>query len=389
MEATNDVYIVGIGQTAVGELWDVSLRTLAVRALRAAREDAGGLQPQAIFVGNMLAANASHQSNLGALIAEYAGLAGKAEGFTAEAAEASGGAAIYLAYNAIRSGMVDVAAVVGVEKVTDVVGAGIENRLLSAGLDSDYEASEGLTLTGQTSLLLQRYLYENQFPREALAHFPMIAHSNAVNNPNAMYRRTIEIGTYRNAREDTGAFNQFDIAPNADGAAALILTRQEYLPENLAHTPVRLLGSSLITDRLALHDRPDPLFFEAAAVSVQHALLKAGITLSDLDFFEYSDNTTLHALLSLEAAGFASRGQGWKLASDGSLTLQGSLPVATMGGHKARGFPLGASGVYQVVEASQQLRGEAGANQISHVRFGMTQSLAASASAAATQILSI
>lgn len=389
MQTTNDVFIVGIGQTEVGELWDVSLRSLAVRALKAARQDADGLQPQAVFVGNMLAANASRQANLGALITEYAGLSGKAEGFTAEAAEASGGAAIYLAYNAIRSGMVDVAAVVGVEKVTDVVGAGIENRLLSTGLDSDYEASEGLTMVGQASLLLQRYLHEYQFPREALGQFPIIAHNNAVHNPHAMFRRAINLESYRNATEDTGAFNQFDIAPNADGAAALILTRQEFLTRNPAHAPVRLLSSALVTDRLALHDRPDPLFFEAAAVSVQHALLKAGETLSDLDFFEYSDNTTLHALLSLEAAGFAHRGQGWKLASDGSLTLQGSLPVATMGGHKARGFPLGASGVYQVVEACHQLRGEAGANQIPHARVGMTQSLAATASAAATQILSV
>ena len=107
MQRTNDVYIVGIGQTEVGELWDVSLRRLATRALNAAREDASSVQPQAIFVGNMLGANASRQANLAALIAEYAGLAGKAEGYTAEAAEASGGAAIYLAYNAIRSGMVD------------------------------------------------------------------------------------------------------------------------------------------------------------------------------------------------------------------------------------------------------------------------------------------
>ena len=389
MQRTNDVYIVGIGQTEVGELWDISLRRLATRALNAAREDAGSIQPQAIFVGNMLGANASRQANLGALIAEYAGLAGKAEGYTAEAAEASGGAAIYLAYNAIRSGMVGIAAVVGVEKVTDVVGAGIENRLLSTGLDSDFEASEGLTLVGQASLLLQRYLHENQFPREALAHFPMIAHSNALNNPSAMYHRAIDINSYRNAREDTGAFNQFDIAPNADGAAALILTNQEFLPGDLGHTPIRLLSSAYKTDRLALHDRPDPLFFEGAAVSVQQALLKAGVMLSDLDFFEYSDNTTLHALLSLEAAGFARRGEGWKLASDGSLTLDGSLPVATMGGHKARVFPLGASGVYQVVEACLQLRGEAGANQIAHARCGMTQSLAATASAAATQILSV
>ncbi len=131
------------------------------------------------------------------------------------------------------------------------------------------------------------------------------------------------------------------------------------------------------------------LFFEAAAVSVQQALLKAGINLPDVDFFEYSDNTTLHAVLSLEAAGFAPRGEGWKLATSGALTLQGELPVATMGGHKARGFPLGASGVFQVVEACQQLRGEAGLNQIEHARIGMTQSLAATASAAATQILTL
>lgn len=389
MRRTNDVYIIGLGQTELGELWEVSLRQLAARALKAAREDAGGVEPQAIFVGNMLAANASRQANLAALVAEYAGLAGKAEGFTIEAAEASAGAAIYVANNAIRSGMVDVAAVVGVEKVTDVVGAGIESRLLSTGIDSDYEASEGLTLTGQTSLLLQRYLFENHLPREALADFPVIAHANAVNNPRAMFRRSIDINAYRNASIDTGGFNMYDVAPNADGAAALILVRGDRVPKGLAHKPVRLASSSYITDRLALHDRQDMLFFEAAAVSVQQAMLKAGINLPDVDFFEYSDNTTLHAVLSLEAAGFAPRGEGWKLATSGALTLQGELPVATMGGHKARGFPLGASGVFQVVEACQQLRGEAGPNQIEHARIGMAQSLAATASAAATQILTL
>jgi len=389
MQRTNEVFIVGIGQTQIGELWDVSLRNLAISALSEAREDAKGLQPQALFVGNMLAANASHQANLGALIAEYSGLANQAEGYTTEAAEASGGAAIYLAYNAIRSGMVDTAAVIGVEKLTDIVGTGLENRLLSTGLDADFEASEGLTTVGQAALLFQRYLYDYQFPREALANFPMIAHNNAVNNPKAMLRRAINQKSYNASIPETGAFGLYDVAPNADGAAALILTRRENLPRKLEHAVVRLISSSFSTDRIALHDRPDPLFFEAAAVSVQQALLKAGIGLSELDFFEYSDNTTLHALLSLEAAGFAARGEGWKLASDGSLTHKGTLPVATMGGHKARGFPLGASGVCQVVEAVMQLRGEAGANQIAHARYGMTQSLASTASAAATQILTV
>lgn len=389
MRQTNDVFIVGIGQTQIGELWELPLRTLAVQALTEARADAGGLQPEAVFVGSMLAANASRQANLAALINEYAGLAGKAEGFTLEAAEASGGAAIYAAWNAIRSGMVDVAAVVGVEKVTDMVGAGIENRLLSTGIDSDFEASEGLTLVGQTSLLLQRYLYENKVPREALAGFPIIAHHNAVNNPKAMFRRAIDENAYKKATLDIGVFNTFDLAPNADGAAALIITRGDNLPKGLKHKAVRLASSSYITDRLAVHDHRDPLFFEAAAVSTQQALIKAGIELSLIDFFEYSDNTTLHAVLSLEAAGFARRGEGWKLAGMGILGLDGTLPVATMGGHKARGFPLGASGVCQVVEACLQLRGEAGANQVPNARVGMTQSVAAAASAVATQILRV
>jgi len=383
-----EVVIAGIGQLPVREYWDISLRELAERALRAARKDANDLQPQAIYVGSMLAASASHQANLGALVCEVAGLAGQAEGVTAEAAEASGAAVLNLAWQAVRSGMVDVAAVVGVEKVTDIVGAGQELNLLGASLDADYEAAEGLTPTGQSALLLQRYLYENQFPREVLKGFPMIAHNNAVNNPNAMFRSALSEKTYNQSATVASPLNAFDLAAHADGAAALILTRADLIPKNLAHKPVKLLSSSLIAGRLAVHDRRDPLFFEAAAVSVGQACVKATVPLANMDFFEYSDNSTLHALLSLEAAGFAPRGQAWKLAMDGSLTLTGSLPVATMGGHMGRGFPLGASGVYQAVEACLQLRGEAGANQIPHARYGLIQSLAGTGSAAVTHILS-
>ena len=382
-----EVVIVGIGQLPVREHWDVSLRELAGRALRAARKDAGDLQPKSIYIGSMLAASASHQANLGALVCEVAGLAGQAEGVTAEVAEASGAAALNLAWQAIRSGMVDVAAVVGVEKVTDIVGAGQELSLLNASLDADYEASEGLTPAGQAALLLQRYLYEHQFPREVLQGFPLIAHNNAVNNPNAMFRRALTEKTYNQAATAAAPLNAFDLAAHADGAAALILTRADLVPKGLPHKPVKLLSTSLIAGRLAVHDRHDPLFFEAAAVSVKQACQKANIPIANIDFFEYSDNTTLHALLSLEAAGFAPRGQAWKLAMDGSLTLEGSLPVATMGGHMGRGFPLGASGVYQAVEACLQLRGEAGANQITHARYGMIQSLAGTGSAAVTHIL--
>ncbi len=129
--------------------------------------------------------------------------------------------------------MVDTAAVIGVEKLTDIVGSGLENRLLSTGLDSDFEASEGLTAVGQAALLFQRYLYEYQFPREALANFPMIAHKNAVNNPKAMFRRAINQKIYDASIPESGAFGIYDVAPNADGAAALILTDKRISPRNL------------------------------------------------------------------------------------------------------------------------------------------------------------
>jgi len=271
------VVIAGIGQTKVGELWDVSLRDLAVQAVMAARKDAGGLKPTAIYVGNTLAAAGSHQANLGALIAEYAGLIG-AEGITVEAADASGAAALRMAYTAVLSGLVDVAIAVGVEKFTDVIGSQFDS-LTAQMLDTDYEASAGLTPVSQAALLLQRYMYDNNVPREALAAFPLIAHANAVNNPNAMFRKAIKLETYLRAGMIADPINLFDVAPYADGAAAVLLTRADLLPPDMPNPLIEIVGASLIIDRLAIHDRKDPMAFTAASISAGNAMMQAGITL--------------------------------------------------------------------------------------------------------------
>ena len=380
-----EVVIVGIGQTPVGEHWHTSLRSSAVQALLAARQDAAGLKPDVIYISNVLAATASHQANLGALITENAGLLG-VEGLTVEAADASGAAALRLAYTAILSGMVDVAMALGVEKFTDVIGPESES-FTAQMLDADHEASEGLTPLSQSALLLQRYLYEYDVPREALGTFPIVAHANAVNNPNAMYHKAIKPEAYAHAALAADPLNMFDVAPYADGAAAVLLTRADKLPDNLLSHPVRISGASLMVDRLALHDREEPLIWSAAALSIQRACQQAGIQADDVDFFEYADITTLHAILSLEAAGFAPRGEGWKMAEEGKLNLNGKLPVATMGGFKGRGHPLGASGIYQAVEAVLQLRGQAGANQVPNAQRGLIQCLAGPASTAVTHVL--
>lgn len=380
-----DVVIAGVGQTPVGEHWDTSLRELALQAIEAAIQDAGGIQPQALFVSNMLAPTLSGQAHLGALIADFAGLTG-IEAVTVEGAGASGGLALRQAYMMVAAGAADAVLVTGIEKFTDQTGSGVE-AAISTAVDSDYEAIQGLTLTAQAAMLMRRYLHEFNLSQDKFAGFPVVAHANGVNNPNAMFRRAIKIEAYSRAGIVNDPLNMFDIAPNADGSAALVLSRRDLLPPPFTRPLVRISGSSSVSDTLALHDRTDPLTFQAARLSAERALRQAGLLPADIDFFELFDAFSIYAALSLEAAGFAERGEGWQLAQDGEINLDGSLPISTFGGLKARGNPGGATGIYQVVEAVLQLREQAGDNQVKDARRAMVQCLGGPASSAATHVL--
>lgn len=384
-----EIVIAGIGQTPVEEHWEKSLRELAWMALQAAVVDARGLQPQVLFVGNMLASQLSRQAHLGALIADFAGLTG-IEAMTIEAAGASGGAALRAGFMAVASGQVDTALVVGVEKISDTIGGEVE-AAFSTSADSDYESIQGLTPNAQAAMIMRRYMHEFDAPRSAFAGFAITAHANGVTNPNAMYRKAINLDAYQRAGLVSDPLNMFDVAPNADGAAAILLTRRSLLPPSFPHRLVTIAGSSLATDALALHDRPDPLAFQAARLSVESACRKAHITPLQVDLFELYDAYSVYAALALEAAGFAGRGGGWKLAhSDGSpaqISLGNSLPISTFGGLKARGNPGGATGVYQAVEATLQLRGQAGKNQVAEARRALIQCLGGPASTAVTHVL--
>jgi len=382
-----EVVIAGIGQTRVEEHWAVSLRELAFMAIEQAQLDAGGLQPQVLYVGNMLAPQLSHQAHLATLLADFAGLTG-IEAATVEAAGASGGAALRAGYLAVASGQADVALVVGVEKFTDVVGSGVEAALATSS-DGDYEAIHGLTSTAQAALLMRRYMHEFNVPRQAFAGFPVTAHANGAGNKNAMYQKAITPETYHKAGVVSDPLNMFDIAPNADGAAALVLARPDVLPPHASPLPVRIAGSSSVSDTLALHDRNDPLSFQAARLSVERACQRARISPLQVDLFELYDLYSIYGVLSLEAAGFAQRGEGWKLVHDDHISLKGSMPVSTMGGLKARGNPGGATGIYQVVEAVLQLRGQAGVNQIPEARRALVQCLGGPAAIAVTHVLEV
>ena len=379
-----DVSIIGIGQTDVKEHWDTSIRHLSWYAIEAALDDAHINQVDAIYVGNMLAGQLSNQMHLGALVADFAGLRG-IEAVTVEAADASGGAAMRQAVLAVKSGLVETALVVGVEKMTDATGNPV-TAALSSTLDADYEAVHGLTVAGMGALLMRRYMHEYGVDVADFAGFSVNAHANGANNPLAMFRNRLKAERFAAAPQVATPVSLFDAAPTGDGAAAIIVTNRERALD-MVPQPIQVAGSAIATDTLALHDRKNMLWLKAAEISAQRAMSAANVAHDDIDLFELHDSFTVMAALSLEAAGFAEAGQGYKLAQEDGIGKNGRIPISTFGGLKARGNPGGATGVYQLVEVARQLRGEAGANQIEGAAVGMTQNLGSSGATAVTHIL--
>jgi acetyl-CoA C-acetyltransferase len=382
-----DVSIIGIGQTKVAEHWDRSLRHLAGDAVLAAMEDAG-IEPtaaDALYVGNMLSGLLNGQEHLGALVADFVGLRG-IEAVKVEAACGSGAAALRMGYAAVAGGLHDFVVVCGVEKMTDSVHAETTTGLVMAA-DADYESIHGLTFVSINAMLMRRYMYEYDVKHEDFANFSVNAHQNAVGNPNAMFRRAITAEQFARARMIAAPINLFDSSGIGDGAAAVVLCPTAMAREFGNGQAVRIRASSMATDAVAVHDRPDPLWLSAVEASAFKAYQQAGVGPRDVDLFEVHDAFTIMSTLSLEASGFAERGKGTWLALSGEITCKGQIPICTMGGLKARGHPVGATGVYQIIEVAQQLRGDAGENQILNARLGMAQNIGGSGATVITHIL--
>ena len=379
-----NVSIIGIGQTKVGELWDQSIRDLAVDAVRAAMRDAHIESADALYIGNMLSGEVAGQAHLGPLVADAAGLRG-IEAAKIEAACGSAAYALRLAYLAVAGGMHDTIIVCGVEKMTDRAPGTVTNGLARAS-DGELEAAQGLSFVAINALLMQRYMHEFGWRKADFAQFAVNAHLNAAANPNAMFHNLISHQDFEQAKMIASPINLLDSSPMADGAAAVIVTADP-LAREFAERPIRIKASTSATDSLALADRRDLLTLDAARKSALRAYDIAGVKPADIDLFELHDAFTIMSALSLEAAGFAERGQGVRLALDEQIGVEGRLPISTMGGLKGRGHPVGATGLYQVVEAAIQLRGKAGRNQVEHAGLAMTQNIGGSGATVTTHIL--
>jgi acetyl-CoA C-acetyltransferase len=380
-----EVAIIGIGQTPINEHWDKSLRDLAGEASLAAMQDAGINSVDGVYVGNMMSGSANRQQQLGAFIADWIGVR-YANALHTESACSSGSAAFRSALMAIASGTMDIALAVGVEKMTDSPSDEITSELATAA-DAEWESTQGLSFVAINALVMKRYMHEYGWKHEDFANFSINAHANAVHNPNARLRSALTLSNYIKGSMITPPINIMDASPIGDGAAAAILVPVESLHRFEPQKLVKVVGSGAATDTIAVHSRKDPLWLSAAEKSAMIAYNQAGLTPKEIDFFELHDAFTIMAALSLEASGFCERGRGPQLAIDGDILPSGRIPIATRGGLKARGHPVGATGMYQITEIVQQLRGEAGGNQLERARVGMSQNIGGSGSNIITHIM--
>jgi acetyl-CoA C-acetyltransferase len=378
------VSIVGIGQIPVKKNYDLSLRDMGAVVVSQAMADAGVDEIDALYASNMLSDELQDQKHIAALIADQAGLYG-IEAFQVRAATASGSAALRMAYLAVASGAVRLAVAVGVEKMT----SGQATSALAKALDSKKEVPDGATMISQNARLMQLYLNRYEVPAGALACFSVNAHRNAASNQQALFQDIqFEVEDVLSSRIIMDPIRLLDCSPVCDGAAAVVLASGD-VAAAIKKYPVKILGSSVAVDRFRMFDRAEPLELEAAKISTRKAFCQAGLKIQDIDLFELHDAFSIMACLSLEATNFAEPGQGWRLATEGEISLDGRIPISTLGGLKARGHPIGATALYQACEMVLQLSGQAGNSQISGAKAALMQSVGGAGTTIITHIFGI
>ena len=375
------VSIIGIGQIPVRKMYTDPLVELGARVVGLALNSAALQTVDALYVGNMLADELQNQKHLGAFVADEAGLH-EIEALSVGAASAAGAAAIRMAFLAVASGDIDSAIAVGIEKMS---GEAATVSSLAKALDAKREGALGANMITRNAQLMRAYIAKYNLPEGAFVNFAVNAHRNSVSNENALFRKRTSTRKIRNSRIIYDPIRLFDSAPFSDGAAAILLVPSEKIPD-LAQYSVKILASSVATDRFRMEDRENPLWLFASSKSAAKAYKKSGLGPENISFFEVHDAFSIMAALQLEAAGFAKAGEGWLLAEEKEIWPKGKIPISTMGGLKARGHPIGATGLYQACEIVLQLSGQAGKNQIKKAGIGMMQSVGGAASTIITHI---
>ena len=383
-----DVAIIGVGVTKFGELWNKSFRAIGIEAGMKAMEDANlsGSEVDGIFIGNMSAGRFINQQHIDALIADYSGMATRHIPATrVEAGGASGGVAFRQAVMAVASGMNDIVLVGGAEKMTDLDDASI-NSVLDATADAEWEAGMGVTFAGLHAMIAQRMIHDGIATREEIASFAVNSHFHGALNPNAQFRKAITLDTVLRSGPVATPLGVFDCAPISDGAASLVLCPLEDA-KKYTDSYVKVSAVTQASDSLALFQREDITTYGATVAAAQQAYKQVGITPKDIQVAEVHDTYTVAGIMALQDLGFYKRGEAGKAVLEDMCNFCGYIEINTSGGLKARGHPIGATGVAQVAEITEQLRGSADKRQVPNAKYGLAQSSGGMGSAVTVSIL--
>ncbi len=379
------ISVLGASTTKFGELWNTSPRALAREVFSQALA-ASNLKPtniDALFVGNMLSCVLGNQANLGSLFAEELGVFVPA--FRLEGACASGGLALHNAINSVLAGQYRTVLVLGIEKMTDHTQDEITSALMAAG--SDEERVAGVTFPGLYALMARAYMQEYHIGEELLASVSVKNHYHGSLNPKAQFPSPITIEAVMKSGKIADPIKLLDCSPISDGASAIIITGDESLKKRQTK-PIHITASEVATDSLSITDRKSFTSLASVVNAASKAYKKTGLKPVDIDVAEIHDCFSIAEVIATEDLGFSDRGKGAADIAAGKHTLNlGKVITNSSGGLKACGHPVGATGIKQIVEIVEQLRGEAGKRQVKNARIGLTHNVGGSGAIAVIHIL--
>lgn len=376
-----EVAVIGCGMTRFGELWEKSFRDIFVEAALKAIDDAGVDHLDSLYVGTMTSGLFVGQEHVGALMADYLGVA-PVPAVRVESACCSGGMALRLGFFDIASGNSDIVLIGGVEKMTD--GADVTYALATAA-DQEYEVYQGVTFPGLYAMIARAHMHQYGTTRKQLAHVAVKNHHNGSLNPHAQFQNEITVEQVIGATMVAHPLTVLDSSPVSDGAACVVLASSD-VAKKLKKPLIKIVGSSAATDRLALHQREDITTLKAVKHAAESAYKMAGLKPTDIQLAEVHDCFTIAEICIVEELGFVKKGKGGEFTEKGETALEGSIPVNTSGGLKAKGHPVGATGVAQAVEIVEQLRGNAGKRQVKNATIGLTQNMGGSGASSVVHI---
>ncbi|MCK4766630.1 MAG: thiolase domain-containing protein [Candidatus Aminicenantes bacterium] len=379
-----EVAVIGIGMIDWGELWEKSLRTIAVEAALKCFADAGVDKVDTITIGCMSGGLFNNQEHLGSIVPDYLGQR-FVPATRVESACASGGLAVRSAFLEVASGMAEYALAIGVEKMTDVDG-GEATFALATAADQDYEAFHGITFPGLYAMMANAHMFKYGTTLEQLAQPSVKNHFNGSMNPHAQYPFKVSLEQVMNSTKVADPLRLLHCSPITDGAAAVLLAPVEKAKE-MNKPYVVITGVGHASDTIALAQRQDLYSLKAVEVAAQRALKMSGKTIKDVDFAEVHDCFSIAELMVMEAIGVVEPGQSGAAVMNGLTALDGDFPINPSGGLKSKGHPVGATGVAQVCEAVSQLRGESGKRQVKNAKTALTQNMGGSGASSVVHIL--